>query len=171
MMTFSLSYPWPWWLGGILIGSLVPILYYFHHTKLGVSTGYGSLLRLCFPSLGLTYFRDKRFSRPDWRLSFLPGMVLGALFASVLSGRTWGSWEMGVATDTLSWSIPQFGAYFFLGGLLLGLGARLAGGCTSGRSIRGLALLEASSLLVTIVFLVFGVITAAGMRSFLLGGM
>ena len=170
-MTWLSSYPWPWWLGGIAIGVLVPVLYYFYRTPLGVSTGYGSLLKLCFPGIKLRFFQDRRFQRPDWRLFFVPGMVMGAALARYLSGRELGGWNMGVATEVLSWSRPQFAAYFFLGGLLLGLGARLAGGCTSGRSIRGVALLEPSSLLVTIGFLIFGVITTMWMRTSLLGGM
>ncbi len=37
---------WPWWLGGICVGLLVPLMYYFLNTALGVSTGYGNLVKI-----------------------------------------------------------------------------------------------------------------------------
>ena len=47
----------------------------------------------------------------------------------------------------------------FVGGLFIGFGTRLAGGCTSGHGIFGLANLELPSLVTTISFLAAGIVT------------
>ncbi len=47
----------------------------------------------------------------------------------------------------------------FVGGLFIGFGTRLAGGCTSGHGIFGLANLELPSLVTTIAFLGAGIVT------------
>jgi uncharacterized membrane protein YedE/YeeE len=47
----------------------------------------------------------------------------------------------------------------FIGGLLIGFGTRLAGGCTSGHGIFGLANFELPSLITTVSFMAGGVLT------------
>jgi uncharacterized membrane protein YedE/YeeE len=47
----------------------------------------------------------------------------------------------------------------FAGGLFIGFGTRLAGGCTSGHGIFGLANFEFPSLLSTISFMAAGIVT------------
>ncbi|HRW83699.1 MAG TPA: YeeE/YedE thiosulfate transporter family protein, partial [Methanothrix sp.] len=51
-------------------------------------------------------------------------------------------------------------AVAFAGGVLLGLGARWAGGCTSGHGISGTTQLAASSWLAVICFFIGGIATA-----------
>jgi uncharacterized membrane protein YedE/YeeE len=47
----------------------------------------------------------------------------------------------------------------FVGGLFIGFGTRLAGGCTSGHGIFGLSNLELPSLVTTLSFMGAGVVT------------
>jgi uncharacterized membrane protein YedE/YeeE len=47
----------------------------------------------------------------------------------------------------------------FAGGLFIGFGTRLAGGCTSGHGIFGLANFEYPSLLSTLSFMAAGMVT------------
>jgi uncharacterized membrane protein YedE/YeeE len=47
----------------------------------------------------------------------------------------------------------------FVGGLFIGFGTRLAGGCTSGHGIFGLANFELPSLLSTVCFMGAGIVT------------
>ena len=47
-------------------------------------------------------------------------------------------------------------ARLFIGGILIGFGARYAGGCTSGHAINGIANLNLPSLLATLFFFVGG---------------
>jgi hypothetical protein len=77
---------------------------------------------------------------------------------------------MGVLTSASTWPIAITGFILFAGGTLLGLGARIAGGCTSGHSIHGLATLQLSALVVTIGFIVMGALSTYIVRFLLLGG-
>ncbi len=163
--------PWPWWAGGLVIGLLVPLLYYFLNSALGVSTGYASLIRLVAGRPYLRWFAHRRFDeRWGWRIFFLGGMLLGGFLAGRLEGRTLYTLDMGVFTETLSWPLFSYGFYFLLGGLLLGFGSRLAGACTSGHSIHGLATMQLSSLVATATFMLGGIIMANFIRAALLGG-
>jgi hypothetical protein len=55
-------------------------------------------------------------------------------------------------------------------GLLVGFGTRLGSGCTSGHGVCGMARLSPRSLLATVVFMLFGVVTVFVVRH-LLGGL
>ncbi len=163
--------PWPWWLGGIAIGILVPLLYYFLNTPLGVSTGYASFIRLVAGRPRLRWFRHKRFDEKwGWRIFFLGGIILGAFLAARLEGRPLFTWEMGLFTEMLSWPWILNALYFLVGGTLLGLGARIAGACTSGHSIHGLATMQLSSLVATLCFLLGGIIFSNVILAVFLGG-
>ena len=50
-------------------------------------------------------------------------------------------------------------AWMFAGGLLIGFGTRLAGGCTSGHGIFGVSNFELPSLISTISFMAGGILT------------
>ena len=163
--------PWPWWAGGIAIGLLVPLLYLFLNVALGVSTGYGSIIRL-FKRPHLSWFAKNTFDeRWGWRIFFLGGMLIGAFLARQLEGRPMLSENMGVFTEAFSGPFLLQALFFLLGGTLLGLGARIAGACTSWHSIHGLATGQASSLVATLAFLVGGAVAANLIRITLLGGM
>lgn len=162
--------PWPFWVGGIIIGLLVPLLYYYYNTPLGVSTGYGNLVKIIFPARQLRWIKTKFPETWSWRVYFIAGMVLGAFLAARLSGRPLLTLEMGQLTAAVQWPLLLTALYFFAGGILLGFGARIAGGCTSGHSIHGIANLHLSSIFATILFLAGGVVAANIVRALLLGG-
>ncbi|HSW35038.1 MAG TPA: YeeE/YedE thiosulfate transporter family protein [Candidatus Limnocylindrales bacterium] len=163
--------PWPWWLGGIAIGLLVPVMYYFLNTPLGVSTGYGNLVKMIIPKTKLKWLTSKNFADTlNWRFFFMAGMILGGFFSARSMGFPVTTMDMGRFTAIVDWPFLSLAVWFFCGGLLLGLGARLAGGCTSGHSIHGLANLHISSLIATIFFLLFGAITVWLIRVFVFGG-
>lgn len=96
----------------------------------------------------------------DWQWMLVLGVFIGSLLSSILSGdfhfqavpalwaRTFGN----------GW-IPRF-AWAFAGGILLGIGARWAGGCTSGHGISGTMQLTLSSWLATAVFFASGTVAA-----------
>jgi uncharacterized membrane protein YedE/YeeE len=50
-------------------------------------------------------------------------------------------------------------AWMFIGGLFIGFGTRLGGGCTSGHGIFGLSNFERPSLVTTLSFMIGGLIT------------
>lgn len=165
-----LTEPWPWWLGGISIGLLVPLMYYFANTALGVSTGYGNLARMVFFKTRLKWLHSGAFTNVfNWRFFFIIGIALGAFISARVAGMPSLSFEMGIFTQIVVWPFPYQALWFFAGGLLLGLGARTANGCTSGHSIHGLANFHKSSLIATIFFLLFGLMTVNAIKILLLG--
>ncbi len=162
--------PWPFWAGGILIGLLVPLLYYYFNTALGVSTGYGNLVKIFFPARQLQWIKTNFSDTFSWRVFFIVGIILGGFISSLLSGNAGLTAEMGRFTDLARLPFAVNAIFFLSGGVLLGLGARIAGGCTSGHSIHGLANFHISSILVTILFLAGGALAANIVRVLLLGG-
>lgn len=170
-MKFLFVELWPWWLGGIAVGLLVPVMYYFLNTPLGVSTGYGNFLKIIHPSSKLKWLHSPTYKDSfNWRFVFILGMVLGGFLSARASGMSIITLEMGLFTERLSWSLIAYALWFFAGGALLGFGSRLANGCTSGHSIHGLATMQKSSLVATVLFLSFGTITTYFIRLVLFGG-
>ncbi len=87
-------------------------------------------------------------------------MVAGALISSLLSGDfgwQWipDRWAAAFGTNVLLRVIVAL-----IGGILLGFGARWAGGCTSGHGISGTMQLAVSSWISAICFFVGGIIMA-----------
>ncbi len=175
MMTSLANYifvePWPFWAGGLVIGLLVPLLYNFYNTALGVSTGYGNLAKIIIPgSRSLNWIKSQFTETWSWRVYFIAGIILGGFISARLGGRPLIIPEMGQFTIIAGWPALLNAIYFFVGGMLLGLGARIAGGCTSGHSIHGIANLHMSSIIVTVLFLAGGAAAANIVRVLFMGG-
>lgn len=149
---------WPWWAGGAAIAAVALAFLFVENKQLGVSTGCGELCRLPVSPA----------ARASWRPRFLLGIVLGGAFAALLSSRA-PTWAMGGLDRIVPGTLPKLGV-LFTAGLLIGTGARLAGGCTSGHSIVGTALGARASWLATALFLVGGFATT-GVLLLLNGGL
>jgi uncharacterized membrane protein YedE/YeeE len=87
------------------------------------------------------------------------GLVIGGFLSAVLSGGWQPTWELGRFDRVIGLGPAGKLAWMFSGGLLIGFGTRLAGGCTSGHGIFGLANFEWPSLLSTISFMLGGLVT------------
>lgn len=162
---------WPWWLSGIAIGLLVPAMYYFLNTALGVSTGYGNFLKILLPKTKLRWLNSEPFKhRFNWRFTFVVGMVIGGFLSARSSHMDVTTKFMGIFTENTDWPLTAYFLWFFVGGALMGLGSRLAGGCTSGHCIHGLATLQKSSLVATVFFLLFGVVGTFLIKLIVFGG-
>ncbi len=89
-------------------------------------------------------------SERDWRSVFLLGLVGGgALILMIAPGQ--------FATAS---SAPS-SLRLILAGLLVGFGTRLSCGCTSGHGVCGITRFSPRSLLATLTFIGFGVLTVA----------
>ena len=150
---------------------MVPVLYYFHNTALGVSTGYANLAKIVFRPKGLRWIQKAVDDTFNWRMFFIVGIIAGGFLSARLSGSPLITTEMGRFTSAVNWPGPMIVVYFLIGGVFLGLGARIAGGCTSGHSIHGIANLHKSSILATIMFLIGGAIAANIIRMLVAGGL
>lgn len=132
--------------GGLLIGAGVSLLFILTGWVGGMSTVFTSTWSWVSRR---PFFQQARFvNSRAWRLVFALGLIVGAAI--------WWVW-MGPAGG-LHTAIPlwQLG----LGGVLVGFGARLANGCTSGHGICGLSSLQIPSLVAVLTFMATGFITA-----------
>lgn len=145
---------WPWWVAGPAIGVVVILLAWVGGRALGVSTGYGSV---CAVASHLPFFAAKEFHE-RWRVWFIAGLPIGGLVAAMLVGGFAPSLAYGQLDTLTGGSLPAKAGLLFVGGLLIGAGARWAGGCPSGHSIVGMAQGARSSLVATLGFMVGGVL-------------
>jgi uncharacterized membrane protein YedE/YeeE len=90
---------------------------------------------------------------PDrlWRALFLIGL-LGAGFVFV-------GFEPGMRGES-----PRPLGWLALAGLLVGVGTRIGGGCTSGHGVCGVSRLSPRSLVATAIFIVTGSVTVTALR-------
>lgn len=96
----------------------------------------------------------------DWQWMLVIGIVIGSLISALLSGDFRWQWVPSLwATEFGGNPILRI-SVAIVGGILIGFGARWAGGCTSGHGISGTLQLAVSSWISTLCFFVGGVLTA-----------
>ena len=169
--------PWPWYLAGALIGLVVPALLLIGGKQFGISA---NLRHLC--ALGgsrLPFFRYDWRREGAWNLVFAAGLMLGGWIGATFLMRSPVTVAVSDATtrdlrglgltdlgslappELVSWpalaTVPGF-LTLVMGGLLVGFGARWAGGCTSGHAISGLSSWQKPSLLAVIGFFAGGLV-------------
>jgi uncharacterized membrane protein YedE/YeeE len=132
--------------GGVVIGLGVALLYVATGRLAGMSSVFTSTWS--YVSARPAFQQARWLGTRRWRLQLALGLVLGA-------GLWW--LTLGPAT-ALSTTVPAW--RLVLGGVVAGYGARLAGGCTSGHGICGMASLKLPSLLAVLSFMATGFITA-----------
>ena len=120
-------------LGGMIIGLAVVIFFLFNGRLVGISG---------IASNALTE-KDYKFDN----LLFLLGLIIGPLIYSLFTSK-----EIGI---TISNSI----ILLTVAGLLVGIGTRISGGCTSGHGISGIGRFSLRSIIATITFMVVGMLT------------
>jgi len=136
-------------LGGVLIGSGVSLLYLFTGWIGGMSTVFSSTWS--YVSTRPFFQQSRLLETRAWRLVFALGLILGAALWSVALGST-----ESVATSVTAVPWWQLG----VGGVLVGFGARLSNGCTSGHGICGLSSLQLPSLMAVLIFMLTAFLTA-----------
>lgn len=156
---------WSPYLVGALIGILSMATFYFSDKPIGVSTGFarvsGMIGKLVAPrhTSSLKYF-DENKPKVEWEVMLIVGVLIGAL-AAAWTGQEWtGRWIPPMWADRFGDSAPFRLAAAFVGGAILALGARMAGGCTSGHGISGALQLSIGSWIALICFFAGGVPTA-----------
>jgi hypothetical protein len=149
--------PLHWAAGGAGIALVTLALVWLGNRRLGVSTGFEDV---CSLVLAQPYFRREAVrSGRGWRLPFLGGLLLGGVLSAVLGGGWTPTWDIGMLDAAAGFGPAGKLAWMFAGGLFIGFGTRLAGGCTSGHGIFGLSNLELPSLISTISFMAGGIAT------------
>ncbi len=130
--------PWSAAIGGVIIGLAAALLVLVNGRVAGISGIVGGVLR---PQAGDFV----------WRVAFIAGLVL-APAACALFGA--------VPAATIDAGFPTLVA----AGLLVGVGTRYAGGCTSGHGVCGLSRLSPRSLVATLSFMAAGIATVFVLR-------
>jgi uncharacterized membrane protein YedE/YeeE len=140
----------PWFVAGPLMGLCVVLCRLLFNGRLGVTGGYSEVI-------GQLMARRLRF---DWRGWFVIGVVAGGLvYALVAGGPTFHGY--GWLTRHLHGSAQALIAPILLAcGIAIGYGAKLAGGCTSGNGLSGVARLSPASLVATATFFATAIIVS-----------
>ena len=126
--------------GGALIGLAAVMLMMLNGRIAGISGILGGALTLA-PS-------DKA-----WRLAFMAGLILAPVVVMSLIGHPMPEPQM-----------PTSLIVIVAAGLLVGFGARLGGGCTSGHGVCGIARFSTRSIAATVIFMATAVVVVAVMR-------
>ncbi len=94
---------------------------------------------------GLVFFENRE--ELSWRVALVIGMILGPVLLFAITG------SMPALT------IPVSPAMIVIGGVIVGLGASLGSGCTSGHGVCGLSRLSIRSLVAVPTFMATAAIT------------
>jgi uncharacterized membrane protein YedE/YeeE len=146
-----------WALAGLGIAGITLALLLIASRRLGISSGFEDICSLVLPA---PYFHRRAVvSGRPWRLPLLLGLVIGGFLSAVLGGGWKPTWDLGMFDTAIGLGPAGKLAWMFAAGLFIGFGTRLAGGCTAGHGIFGLANLELPSLVTTVAFMAAGLAT------------
>lgn len=93
----------------------------------------------------------------DWEWMLVLGVFIGAFLSAKLSGGFQGEWVPAKWTSTFGSTPFIRWIVALIGGIIMGIGARWAGGCTSGHGISGTLQLTVGSWLAAICFFIGGI--------------
>jgi uncharacterized membrane protein YedE/YeeE len=153
---------WSPYLAGAGIGILSCLAFVLSDRPLGCSTAFVKARGLIGTLINREKTEKKEYYREivpqvDWAFMIIPGIMIGAAISSLLSGQfrlVWVPvlWSTTFGPDPV---IRLLGA--LAGGILLGLGSRWAGGCTSGHGINGSIQLSLASIVTACCFFAGGI--------------
>ncbi|MBR8343268.1 YeeE/YedE family protein [Burkholderia ambifaria] len=135
--------PWLSLGGGVLIGLAAAWLVAFNGRIAGISGIVGGLF-------------TAGAAERDWRAAFVAGLIAAPLM-------------MRIAGAAVTPQVDAGWGELLAAGLLVGIGTRYAGGCTSGHGVCGLSRGATRSIVATAVFMVAGFATVF-VRRHVLGG-
>jgi uncharacterized membrane protein YedE/YeeE len=147
-LLFTLT--WAWWAGGLGLGLTAVAFAWMTGRKLGVS----GLVESVYTARAAKV-KNPPSTKGIW---FLLGLPLGGYLAN-LGHWNW-TWVYGRMDGLSLGNFALKAVLLFVGGALIGFGARWAGGCTSGYSLLGVARGYGMAIAATLCFLVSGIVTA-----------
>ena len=121
-------------IGGILIGLAVSLMMLFNGRVTGISGILGGIIKPQKNDL-------------DWRIAFIGGLLFGGGVLNILNPAAFVQVSSAIWFD------------YVIAGLLVGFGTLLGNGCTSGHGVCGISRLSVRSIVATITFIFFGIIS------------
>ena len=125
--------PIPAFAGGLIIGLAVVVFFLLNGRLVGISG---------IASNALTE-KENKFDN----LLFLLGLITAPFIYSLFSN------------EGINISISNSYVLLIAAGLLVGIGTRISGGCTSGHGISGIGRFSLRSIIATITFMIVGILT------------
>lgn len=120
-------------IGGLIIGLAVVLFFVLNGRSIGIS-GIAS------------NFLTSKNNRMD-NLLFLIGLIIGPIIYKLIT------------QDEINISISNSLLLLAIAGLLVGVGTRIGGGCTSGHGISGIGRFSLRSIVATVTFMIVGILT------------
>jgi len=172
-----ISQPWAWYVAGPVIAFVMFLLFYFGE-RFGVSSNLETFCSIGGAGKFVDYFKID-WKENSWNLIFVLGAIAGGFIASNwLSPNDIVALNPQTVQDLADIGIQNAGATYLpdeifsidtmlsskgffillIAGVMVGFGARWAGGCTSGHAIVGLSNLEIPSLISVIGFFIGGLV-------------
>ena len=125
--------PIPAFTGGLIIGLAVAVFFLLNGRLVGISG---------IASNALTE-KENKFDN----LLFLLGLIIAPIIYSIFSN------------GGVNISISNSYVLMIAAGLLVGIGTRVSGGCTSGHGISGIGRFSLRSIVATVTFMIVGILT------------
>jgi hypothetical protein len=119
--------------GGLIIGLAVILFFVLNGRLIGIS-GIAS------------NFLTSKNNRMD-NFLFLVGLIIGPIVYKLIT------------QDEINISISSSLLLLAMAGLLVGVGTRIGGGCTSGHGISGIGRFSLGSIVATVTFMIVGILT------------
>ncbi|WP_456377224.1 YeeE/YedE family protein [Lutibacter sp.] len=174
-----ITQPWAWYVGGPVIAFIMFLLFYFGE-RFGMSSNLETFCSIGGAGKFINYFKID-WKQNTWNLIFVAGAITGGFIASYWLSPSGGDTVMlnpQTIQDLADIGIVNAGSSFLpdeifsidtmlslkgffillIAGVMVGFGARWAGGCTSGHAIVGLSNLELPSLISVIGFFIGGLV-------------
>ena len=156
---------WSPYIVGAGIGVLIWTAFLLSDRPLGCSTAYAKSAGMVESAISrrkteqMPYYQ-KVTPTVDWQWTLIIGLISGAFLSAYLSGTFTVLIVPPFFAEAFGTGAILRSAVALTGGLLLGLGARWAGGCTSGHGISGTLQLSLASWVAAICFFAGGIIVA-----------
>lgn len=168
--------PWHWFVSGFLIACTMLFLLLMGK-KFGMSSNLRTFCAACGAGKVNSFFKFD-WKSDVWNVLVVIGAMIGGFIASHylssadmpdISDATKASLSsINISTENQYLPVELFSisalsdiktiAILIVGGILVGFGARYAGGCTSGHAISGLSNLQLPSLIAVIGFFIGGLV-------------
>lgn len=171
--------PWPWYVSGPLITTVMALLLYFGKT-FGMSSNLKTMCTIAGAGKVSEFFKFN-WKEHSWNLVVVAGAIIGGYIGShFLSNQSTTNLNPEMVKELKNLGFDNIGAQLvpaeifdwevvfsvkgllilIIGGFLVGFGTRYADGCTSGHAISGLSSLQKPSLVAVIGFFIGGLIMA-----------